>query len=460
MDHSSSFPMALTSEPSSFAPSLCRVFPLILATALLAAGSPIAAAQRAPASAPSKNSAGASPAPITLASPDAALAERLRGIYANVDGLQDVTVEVRSSVVRLGGAVLTGDDARRAESIASRLAGVVEVDNRIAAETRVRQRIAPLAERVRGWGRQAVAYLPLVAVALLVLLGFRLLGRLLTRVLRPFRRRAPNLFVEELLGQAIRLAFTLAGLVAAMSILGLTALLTTVLGAAGVLGLAVGVAVRDTIENYIASILLSLRQPFAPGDHVLLAGFEGRIALLNSRATVLVTLDGNEVRIPNATVYKTIITNFAHLPERRFEFEVGIGSDEDAGEALKLATATLGQVTGVLQEPAPLVLVDKLGDYSTILKLYGWVDQSQADFAKVRSAAIRRVKAAYDEAGVAMPPPVQEVRLSRQAAPERDAPTVEADAVDTRPDSTIQRKAEAVRAGSGRDLLDSAAPRE
>src|SRR5690606_41705517 len=121
---------------------------------------------------------------------------------------------------------------------------------------------------------------------------------------RMFRRVVRNPVVENLLEQIVRLVFSLGGLVLAMNILGATALLGSVLGAAGVLGLAVGFAMRDTLENYIASILLSLRRPFAPNDAVVIEGVEGRITTLNSRATIITTWDGNEVRIPNAIVYK------------------------------------------------------------------------------------------------------------------------------------------------------------
>ena len=85
-------------------------------------------------------------------------------------------------------------------------------------------------------------------------------------------------------------------------------------------GLAVGFALRDLVENYIASLMLSLRQPFAPNDQVLIEGFEGRVVRLTSRATILMTLDGNHVRIPNAVVFKGTIVNLSHNPERRLRF--------------------------------------------------------------------------------------------------------------------------------------------
>src|SRR5690606_18730738 len=163
----------------------------------------------------------------------------------------------------------------------------------VTTEHRVDRRLAPLVQKSEELGRQLLAFLPLLLLAVLAFVGFWLLGRFLMRRTRLFRRLAPNAFIEALIEQVVRLLFILVGLVVAMSILGATALLGSVLGAAGVIGLALGFAVRDTIENYIASILLSVRQPFAPNDAVIIEGFEGRITRLNSRATIITTWDGN-----------------------------------------------------------------------------------------------------------------------------------------------------------------------
>ena len=408
----------------------------------------------------------AEPSRIELTSNDAEIAGRLRGIYASIEGLENVTVEVRSGVVRLGGTTLTGEQSQQAVSIAERLVGVVQVDEQITTETSVERRIAPELNRLGEFAARAVNYVPLLLVALLIFLGFWLLGRFVTLTLRPFRRLVPNRFVEGVFGQGLRIAFALAGLIVAMKLLGLTALLTSVLGAAGVLGIAAGFALRDTLENSIASILLSLRQPFGPGDHVLIAGEEGRVAVLNSRATVIVRLDGTEVRIPNATVYKAVIANFSRLPERRFEFEIAIHPSENIGRALEIATAALREVEGVLDKPASQALVDRIVDQASILKVGGWVNQTDADLPKVQSKAIRKVKAALVRAGVAMAVPVSDVRLVRQPSDEAGppAPAQAEDETrggeDTRPDPTIGEKARAIRASSEGDLLDPSRPRE
>lgn len=408
-----------------------------------------------------------SAAPIPLASPDAAIRSRLVTLYSQVSGLDAVRVHVRNGVVTLTGTALDPEASAKAEGIASRLDGVVSVENHLEVEHRVERRLQPLIAKTEQMMRDTIAFLPLLVVALVVFVGFWLLGRVITRRTRLFRRIAPNQFIEMLFEQVVRLIFILVGLVTAMSILGATALIGSVLGAAGVIGLAVGFAVRDTIENYIASILLSVRRPFAPNDVVNIEGFEGKIALLNSRATVIIQGDGTQVRIPNATVYKSIITNLTHHPERRFEFEIGIGFENDITCALATAANAVSQVDGVIAEPRPAVLVDRFAEYVMIIKVLAWVDQQKSDFGKTKSEAIRAVKEAFDAEHISIPEPIQNARAMPDAVQvdrsgQTSKPTAEdrAAIADTSIDRTIDEKVHEARAGAEEDLLTRAAPRE
>ncbi len=421
-----------------------------------------------PAPAEAESSEEPAPGEIELASPpDVRIANRIRGIFSRLEGLQDLRVDVDEGVVRLTGTTLTGAQRKRAEEIAGRISGVVAVDNQVQADANINRRAVPLISQARESFWYVLSRLPLLLVAAAAVALFWALGWLLTRVIRLFGRLAPNAFIETLLEQIVRIAFVVIGLVVAMNLLGATALLASILGAAGLLGLAIGFAVRDTIENYIASILLSLRQPFAPGDFVSIEGNEGHVVRLNSRATMLMTLDGNEVRIPNATVYKTIIINYTRMPERRFEFEVGIGAENDLACALALALRTMRGVDGVLSDPKPEVIVASLGEYAVILTVFGWMDQNRSNFLKVKSEAIRNVKEAFDGDGISMPEPIRNYRELKAPEPESDMDEAEepsradlAAVSDTSADPVMERKVSEVRNSGDPDLLATDAPRE
>ena len=243
------------------------------------------------------------PAPVIAtkadASDDADIAARIRSIFGEIADLHAVGVQVSAGVVTLKGSVPAAADKGRAEAIASRVKGVVTLQNDLVRNLDVGTKVAPAIGQFGQGVRAFVRALPLVGVAigagmLVAVLGYAIASR--TRILRWI---APNLFLAELLATSIRVGFIILGFVVVFEVLGTTALLGGVLGGAGVIGIALGFAVRDTVTNYVASIMLSLRQPFPANDHVVIETYEGRVVRLTSRATILLTLDGNHVQIPS-----------------------------------------------------------------------------------------------------------------------------------------------------------------
>ena len=321
-----------------------------------------------------------------------------------------------------------------------------------------------LADELEERAFAALRFIPLLLVAALVVAIAIGIARRLARADRVFRWVTRNVFLQDLARQAAQGFVVVLGGLLALELLDATAVVGAVLGAAGLAGLAIGFAFRDLVENYIASILLSLRQPFAPNDHVRIEGYEGKVIRLTSRATNLLTFDGNHVRLPNAMVFKAAIENYSRKPERRFGFAVGIGVDENLSRTQDLAVSVLRGIEGVLDEPGPVVLVETLGDSNVALRVYGWIDQGKSDFSRVRSEAIRLVKNALDAADVEMPEPILRVRI--EGAEEAAVESVEDEAVeptearDVAADRHLDREIEAERAAEEPDLLQPEAAAE
>ncbi len=257
---------------------------------------------------------------------------------------------------------------------------------------------------------------PVYAAALAIIVFAWLIAAIAGRIRLP-RRITPNAFVASLVAGAARAIILLIGFVVALDLIGATAVLGSVLGAAGVVGIAIGFAVRDVLENYLAGLLLSLRHPFSTTDLVRIEGHEGTVLRLTPRSTVLMGLDGNHIRIPNSTVFKGVIVNYTREPKRRFCFEVGVDVESDLVETRNVVLKALDGIDGVLDDPAPVCNVETLGDSNVVLFVAGWMDQSTHDFARIRSEAIRLVKETLDEALIAMPEPIYNVRLSGPGAP-------------------------------------------
>lgn len=337
--------------------------------------------------------------------------QELLAIYRRMEGIRDVQVRLEGGILELRGHALSTEDRNRAAELAQDLPGVVFVDNGIEVETSLAKRLAPALDRLQGKGTAFLRFLPVFLAGFLII-GLTVFAAVAVgRPTRPYSWITPNTFAQNAIRQAVRTAVVLAGVLLALDLLGATALVGAVLGTAGLAGLAVGFAFRDIVENYLAGIILSLRQPFAPQDHVELSGHEGRVVRLTGRETVLMTLDGNHVRIPNSTVFKSIMTNFTRNPRRRFTVGVSIAPDEHLGHALAVGKAAISSLEGLLEQPAVTGRVHELGDSTVELRFFAWVDQTTADFDKLRSNALQAIKEAYETEGIATPAPEYGIRV-------------------------------------------------
>lgn len=263
--------------------------------------------------------------------------------------------------------------------------------------------------------------IPLLILAVLVLLIANWTSRFVGNRLHLVKLRSQNPYMSGLLRMIVRTVIILIGVLIALDLIGLTSVVGAVLGSAGVVGLVLGFAFRDIAENYIAGILLSVRRPFEPGEHVVIDNREGKVISVNSRATVLMTLDGNHLQLPNSLVFKSVVLNYSKNPKRRFDFSMLIDGSQSIREAQTMAMSAIAKVEGVLDEPAPAWTVVEFGTAGIQLRFYGWVNQHESDLGKVRSEAVRQVKATFANAGIEAPRTTYHVVTSR----ERDVPEPE-----------------------------------
>lgn len=328
------------------------------------------------------------------AAQDAAIAVRIRDILSELDGYDDVTVTVSSGIVSLKGSALDAPAISRLGELVSRVDGVVTIENGVTETTDLVERLNPAVERFKTRLQQTIAFIPLALVALTVFALIVFIGFFIARRKRPWDQIAPNAFIADIYRQIIRVSAIIGAVVVSLDIIGATALLSTILGAAGIIGLAIGFAVRDTVENFIASILLSMRQPFRPNDLIEINGDIGKVIRLTSRATILLSLDGNHIRIPNATVFKSRIINYTRNRSRRFQFDQTIGTEGiDMKQQRRVALETLMSLPFVLNVPAPNVWIESANKDSATLRLSAWFDQRQTDLSLARGEAIRVIQA-------------------------------------------------------------------
>lgn len=391
---------------------------------------------------------------------DAAIRVRLTRVFSQIPALNDVTVSVEGGVVKLGGEVLDSENQERAVQLAEKLDGVLFVYDATEVTTDVSGRLLPAFDSVAGQIRSILAKGPLILIALLIVGAFWLLGRAISGWSFLFKGISDRPLVRAMIGQLVRVVFIVIGLLIALEILDATSLVGAVVGAAGVLGVALGFAFQDIVENYLAGLLLSIQQPFSKDDLVEVDGVRGVVLRLTTRNTLLLTEEGNHVYLPNSTVFKSQLTNFSRNPFRRFDFTVGVGVEEDLVEVVAVGTARLDAMEGVTADPAPAIRIEELGDSSVVMHVYAWVDQRTHSYLAVRTEAIRQIKDAYDIAEFDMPEPIYRVSMTqvqpKPPKPKKVAASAPEAMIDLRADDElVKQAAEQRRLEDEVDLLNS-----
>jgi small-conductance mechanosensitive channel len=409
---------------------------------------------------------------------DAQIETRIESIYAKIDAIASVEVGVESGVVTLAGDVANDALAIEAKDIALRTMGVVAVEDNINRTLDVRSNMAPVIEDLRQSLSAFTRALPLILLSVTVFIFFAFVGNRLAHLSGIWRNLTPNPFLAELLSQAVRLIILVVGAIIALNLLGASKFVTTILGGAGVIGIAIGFAVRDSMENYISSIMLSLRQPFRANDHVVINEHEGIVVRLTSRATILMTLEGNHLRIPNSVVFKGIILNYTTNPERRFDFELGVDAQDNPIAAMQVGLDAIKIHDFILPDPKPDATIKTVGDSNIVISFTAWVNQLNTDFLKARSLAIKSAMSALDEQGFTLPEPIYRLRFdapiadvvggseletatTKTVSTPKSESAIELENLDLAPDTHLLDKVTEERSQDPEnDLLDQARPKE
>lgn len=453
-------------------------FPVLL-TMFFVSFSPAAAQDISTVQATSPTSPSVSSTPIATSfavTQSRDIAHRINEIFAEINALSSVQVKVTAGVVTLSGTVPNGNYVKQAETIALRVAGVVTVQNDLKRDLDITTNLNPTLGQFKVEIKNVLQALPLMGASLAIGVLVIAIGYLLASFDRLWRWIMPNIFLAEIAATFVRFVAIVLGLIAVLEVMGATALLSGVLGGAGIIGIALGFAARDMAGNYVASLMLSLRQPFRANDLVVIEGYEGRVIRLTSRATVLMTLDGNHLRIPNLIVFKSVILNYTINSKRRYSFDLGVDAADDPIDGMGVGLRAMNALKFVLAEPAATAVIENVGDSNVVLRFYGWIDQTDTDFLKGRSLAIQATKSALEDAGFALPEPIYRLRFDEDmtasipktkvaahtdSEQRKSKARIERSEKDARPDKHIELLVAKEReSAEGNDLLDSSKPIE
>jgi small-conductance mechanosensitive channel len=236
------------------------------------------------------------------------------------------------------------------------------------------------AEALEAQGMQLIAFAPRLLAALLVLLAFVLLGRILTKALTAVLTRVSKQQVYDKFVRAlIRLVCLYFGVIIALNIVGLEKLALSMLAGGGVTAIVLGFAFREIGENLIAGVFLAFSRPFSVGDLIHSEGIEGRVRSIELRYTHLRTDDGKDIYVPSAQLISKPLINYTKDGLRRFSLKIGIDYANDAKKACYLLLETTQQVVGVLEDPAPSTTISSLEPSYVELTVHYWQNLFDAD---------------------------------------------------------------------------------
>jgi small conductance mechanosensitive channel len=233
-------------------------------------------------------------------------------------------------------------------------------------------------------------------------------------------------YADRTLQRARRIDATLRGFLVRLVVVGATALLVVILlsqagvnlaaliGGLAIGGLVIGFALKDSLGNLAAGVMLLFYRPFSIGETVTIAGNDGQVLALGMALTVLKAADGRLITLPNGKVLGGAVINHTREPIRRADVMVGIHYDDDIDTAVRAIVAALQEDPRVLAEPAPDVRITGLGDSSVDLQVRPWVNT--ADFWKAKAELHGTVKRAIEAAGCTIPFPQRDVHMYPEAA--------------------------------------------
>ncbi len=184
---------------------------------------------------------------------------------------------------------------------------------------------------------------------------------------------------------------------------------SVVLGLSAVIGLILGFGLQDTINNLAAGVWIAVTRPFDKGDLVEVGGYLGTIKDVGILSTIIIRPNNEVVLLPNKSVWGSPIVNYTRNPTRRITLDVGVAYGTDLDKAVKIALEAVKNIDGVLEDPAPQVVITELADSSVNLQVRVWVKKE--DYGRVKPEIIKAIYNAFNEAGIEIPYPQLDVHI-------------------------------------------------
>ncbi len=268
-------------------------------------------------------------------------------------------------------------------------------------------------ETISSWiSENAVDWGVRIAIAIAIFVIGKIVARMISNLLqKALQSSDTDPMLVKFFGSISYAVLLIAVLLAAVDSLGVN--VTSLMAILGAAGLAVGLALKDSLSNFAAGVMIIIFRPFNIGDFITAGGTSGVVDEISLFVTLMHTGDNQRIIVPNSAILSGNIVNTSALPTRRIDLVIGIGYDDNIGQARDIIMAILNADERIHKDPAAAVTVGELGDSSVNLNVRPWVNSG--DYWPVRADLLEGIKIKLDEAGISIPYPQQDVHMHEVA---------------------------------------------
>lgn len=262
-------------------------------------------------------------------------------------------------------------------------------------------------------------FLPKVISGVVVFIIALYISAWIARVVkRSAERRAADPEIVILLTRGTRWTLIVLGLIIALEQVAFD--VTGLIAGLGIAGVTIGFALQDVTKNFVAGVLLLIQQPFEIGDVIKILDYVGTVKEITLRTTDILAQDGRMVIVPNSEVFINPLMNYSRTPRRRIEVSAGVSYDSDLRNVTEIALRVLGELDGVLIEPAPEVTFREFSGSTVDFVAYYWIATEgaglkEANLRQAKDAGMKALKVAFEQEGIEMPFPTMEIRMDKNA---------------------------------------------
>lgn len=251
----------------------------------------------------------------------------------------------------------------------------------------------------------------ILAALLIFLIGRWIAARVAKAVALAVDRAGVDQTLARFLRSVVFMTLLVVVALAAVKALGVdTTSFFAILGAAG---LAIGLALKDSLANFSSGVMLVFFRPFKAGDYVDAGGIAGTVDAISIFSTIMRTPDNRVIIVPNSQIYAGAITNFSALPTRRIDLVIGVSYGDNVANAKQIIQGVLDADERVLKDPAPVIMMLELGESSVNFAVRPWVETP--NYWAARGDLLEGIKKAIEDNGLSIPFPQRDVHLIGQA---------------------------------------------